>query len=47
MRVLNLNDLGFGDKGGHLFLIYHQQKERLAALASSAALGSVGLSNIP
>ena len=47
MRVLNVNDLGFTDKGGHLYMVYHQQKERLARKATSAALGSVGLDALP
>ena len=47
MRVLNVNDLGFTDKGGHLYMAYQQQKERLAQKASSAALGSVGLNSLP
>ncbi|WP_460163874.1 hypothetical protein [Pseudomonas sp. S2_F03] len=44
MRVLNINDLGFGDKGGHLYMVYHQSRERLARKASSATLASLGLS---
>jgi hypothetical protein len=47
MRVLNVNDLGFDDKGGHLYLVYQQQKERLAARAGSAALASAGLNALP
>lgn len=46
MRVLNINDLGFGDKGGHLYMVYHQSRERLAARASSAALSSLGLGHL-
>lgn len=46
MRVLNINDLGFGDKGGHLYMVYHQSRERLAKRASSAALASLGLSSL-
>ena len=44
MRVLNVNDLGFGDKGGHLYMVYHQGRERLARSASSGTLASLGLS---
>ncbi|MBS0587244.1 MAG: hypothetical protein JSS37_04670 [Proteobacteria bacterium] len=47
MRVLNINDLGFNDKGGHLFMVYHQQKERLMTQATSAALASLGLGALP
>jgi hypothetical protein len=42
MRVLNINDLGFNDKGGHLFMAYQQQKEQMARRAGSAALSSLG-----
>jgi hypothetical protein len=45
--VLNVNDLGFDDKGGHLYMVYQQQKERLAARAGSAALASAGLNALP
>lgn len=47
LRVLNINDLGFGDKGGHLFMVYQQQRERLSAKASSTALGALGLGGLP
>ncbi len=43
LRVLNINDLGFDDKGGHLYMVYQQGRERLAARAGSASLGSLGL----
>lgn len=46
LRVLNINDLGFGDKGGHLYMVYHQGRERLAARAGSASLGSLGLQGL-
>ncbi|MBD9482023.1 hypothetical protein IB229_03500 [Pseudomonas sp. PDM14] len=46
MRVLNVNDLGFADKGGHLYMVYHQSRERLAARASSSTLASLGLSGL-
>ncbi|MBC9251678.1 hypothetical protein A9179_15500 [Pseudomonas alcaligenes] len=46
MRVLNVNDLGFGDKGGHLYMAYHQSRERLAARASSSTLASLGLGSL-
>lgn len=44
MRVLNINDLGFGSKAGHLYMVYHQGRERLARQASSASLSGLGLS---
>lgn len=46
MRVLNVNDLGFNDRGGHLYMVYHQNRERLATKALGAALGSLGLSGL-
>ena len=46
LRVLHVGDLGFGDKGGHLYLVYQQRKERLAALAGLGDLGSVGLESL-
>jgi len=47
MRVLTVNDLGFDHKGGSLYLIYHQQKERLATMSVGGALTSLGISGIP
>lgn len=47
LRVLHVGDLGFGDKGGHLYLVYQQRKERLAALAGLGDLGSVALESLP
>lgn len=46
LRVLNVNDLGFGDKGGHLYMVYQQNRERLAGKGTSATLGSLGLQNL-
>jgi hypothetical protein len=47
MRVLNVNDLGFTDKGGSLYMIYQQQKERLAAMAPGGTFGALGIGGIP
>lgn len=47
MRVLNVNDLGFGDKGGQLFMAYQQQKEQLARRAANPALAILGLGAPP
>ena len=47
MRVLTVNDLGFAHRGGTLFLLYQQQKERLAGLSQNADLGTLGISSIP
>jgi hypothetical protein len=46
MRVLNTNDLGFDNQGGNLFMAYHQQKERLAALSQSGSLKVLGIGGI-
>ena len=45
MRVLSINDLGFSHKGGSLFMVYHQQKERLASMmqGNMSALGVGGI----
>jgi hypothetical protein len=47
MRVLSVNDLGFNHKGGSLFMIYHQQKERLATMNQSATFAALGIGGIP
>lgn len=47
MRVLSVDDLGFDAKGGSLYMIYQQQKERFAAQAGGATLGQLGLGGIP
>ena len=45
MRVLSINDLGFSHKGGSLFMVYHQQKERFASMmqGNMSALGIGGI----
>lgn len=47
MRVLSVNDLGFDNKGGALFMIHHRQKEVLAGSGLSGTLGALGLGGIP
>ncbi len=47
MRALSVNDLGFEHKGGALYMLYHQQKERLAGMSPSGTLGALGLRGIP
>jgi hypothetical protein len=46
MRVLSVDDLGFNEQGGSLYMIYQQQKEALAALAKSGSLASLGIGGI-
>jgi hypothetical protein len=47
LRVLSTDDLGFAHRGGALYLLYQQQKERLATLSPSARLSDVGLTALP
>lgn len=47
MRVLSINDLPFDSRGGSLFMIYHQQKERLSARSRAATAGTLGLRGVP
>ena len=47
MRVLNVDDLGFDQKGGSLFMAYQQQKEQLAALNAGGTLSVLGIGGIP
>jgi hypothetical protein len=47
MRVLSVNDLGFNHKGGSLFMLYHQQKERLATMNQRATFAALGIGGIP
>lgn len=47
MRVLSVDDLGFDDKGGNLYITYQQQKERLSTLAPVGTFGSLGIGGIP
>src|ERR1700732_1196397 len=42
MRVLSIDDLGFDEKGGNLFMVYQQQKERLSALSQSGTFRDLG-----
>ena len=47
MRVLTVNDLGFAHRGGNLFLLYQQQKERFARMSVNHVLSGLGISSIP
>jgi hypothetical protein len=46
MRVLSVDDLGYDEKGGNLFLVYQQQKERIAAVNQGGTLSGLGLGGI-
>jgi hypothetical protein len=47
MRVLTVDDLGFDHKGGALYLVYQQAKERLALRSPGGSLPALGLTGIP
>jgi hypothetical protein len=47
LRVLTVYDLGFKHRGGSLYLMYHQKKERFAAAARTAVFGTLGIGGIP
>lgn len=46
MRVLSVSDVEFGSKAGGLYMIYQQQKERLASLAPNGSFASLGIKGI-
>ena len=47
MRVLSVDDLGFDNKGGSIYMSYLQNKERLAGMVTRGNLNSLGIKNIP
>jgi hypothetical protein len=47
MRVLTVNDLGFSNKAGSLFMTYLQQKEQLVSKSPQGTLSALGLRGIP
>jgi hypothetical protein len=47
MRVLTVNDLGFAHRGGNLFLLYQQRKERFAGTGAKPGLDVLGITGIP
>ena len=46
LRVLSVDDLGFDQKGSHLYIIYQKTKEQLASLGTGA-LSALGIRGIP
>jgi hypothetical protein len=42
-----VDDLGFEHRGGAIYLIYQQTKERLAQAGAGASLPALGLTGIP
>ncbi|MDP9108281.1 MAG: hypothetical protein M3N23_04330 [Pseudomonadota bacterium] len=43
LRVLSIDDLNFADKGGSLYMVYQQQKERMATMNTGGTLGALGV----
>jgi len=46
LRVLSVTDLGFGNKGGNLFITYQQRLEALAGRVPPAALSALGVGSV-
>lgn len=46
MRVLSVDDVGFDAKAGSLYMIYQQQKERLAGLAPQGFFANFGIKGV-
>jgi hypothetical protein len=46
LRVLSVDDLGFGHRGGTLFMAYLRNKESLAGRAASVPLSDLGVESI-
>jgi hypothetical protein len=47
MRVLNVDDLGFDNPGGQMFLTYLTQKQQLASRVPNVAISVLGLGGLP
>ncbi len=47
LRIMTTDDLGFGHRGGTIFLSYLRNREALAKSAGRASLSSLGLANLP
>jgi hypothetical protein len=47
MRVLSVDDLGFANKGGSVFMSYLQRKAQLAGRAPGGTLARLGLTGAP
>jgi hypothetical protein len=46
LRVLTINDVGFDDRAGRLFMAHLHEKERLAGLATQGQLGTMGVEGV-
>jgi hypothetical protein len=47
LRVMTVDDLGFGTKGGGLFMAYLQTKEQLAEQSRGGTFAQLGINGIP
>lgn len=47
LRVLSVNDLPFGHRGAGIYMVYQQQKERLAQMAAGVTFANFGIGGIP
>jgi hypothetical protein len=47
LRVLTIDDLGFGSNGGSMFMAYLQTKEQLALKNTPGTYASLGITGIP
>ena len=47
LRVLSVDDLGFAHRGGGLYLLYQQQKEKFVLDAPGAQLATLGITSVP
>ncbi len=47
MRVLTVDDVGFSQRGGNIFMSYLEQKEQMASRVANASFGTMGITGIP
>ncbi|HEV7405925.1 MAG TPA: hypothetical protein VGO11_23470 [Chthoniobacteraceae bacterium] len=47
MRVLSVDDVGFDDRAGGLFMSFLRQKEQFAQRATAGTLGALGIGGLP
>jgi hypothetical protein len=47
LRVLSVNDIGFGHRGGALFMAYLQAREKLATRAATFGFETLGIGGLP
>jgi hypothetical protein len=47
LRVLSINDLDFASKGGSLYMVHHQGRERMAQKSAAGSFGALGIGGLP